>query len=1673
MAIEYYLETKERNELTSLRTDISKLLRTSKILVSDIDEIQRLEAAHNAFIEKVTQAYEAKQEELPAALVSEFEKYVQDLGELKANSVAFQESQNRHSVITRQLQALTNEVAQLSLIVNNLTEKIDNLSDASSNIRAQQLLAGAGTESNPPQAPALAGSSAGSPQAPFLEPPSPSIVPALRQPIRESTPEPVQESRRGNVADEDKVDPKAVGFIRKFADDPLMWPPYARAVEDIILSKWRVCERKRQLFLLSTLEEKSEAYARASNLYGLNKSLAEIWTNLVSVYGRNDRQESELMLQAEASPSITHETDVENLKKMQSIAARIDAVLQGMHAPSTRTQELLMAVFTGKCHSMLRYRLMLTCKTVGQIANELDSEWMAAQRMMYSQVSSQPKKDIDRSIRKIMKIESSKPAISEGLECQSNGSSADSFVSAVQSPNARMGFPLSSVNKRNARSSCFYCNSYGSHWTDECPVGHKPEYKLQQLLEKEVCFHCSRVGHRMKDCQSERKYSCVFCKKGHKSAFHAPIDLLGRTKPKTLSNLESIQRKDSKPVDIVEINGLPCYVLLDTGADCSVVAGAVVKRSQRRPIPAMWIKAYESPPFAITEEAELQVSCKDGTTLMVKALVKRDHGPNSLILGCDYLESCKIPAIELPFGTFSVGRKSVSSFSSAEILNMTLEEEAEELKEEPEGSSRMKIVKLQNRFVARLPFISESRPQDNFKAALFVLDRAQKRMSPEVRKEYADQLYKYVNDGYAIQTFDTSGNFLPHFAVFRDEAISTNMRIVFDGSFGKMSLNGNMYKGYTIDLCIEDKLIRLRFGEYVLLADIAKAFLQIGIDERDQHYLKFLWRTEDGRLVIFQFVCLPFGLVASPAILEQCLREVIAELSPEARKLFTRAVYMDDAILVSDSEDALTETIQEAGPMFAKYGFDLHKMVTNSLRVKAVLEECKTIPGTKHKVLGIAWETTTDQISLRLPTIESATATKRYILHVLGLVYDPLGLVDPVKTPLKRLLREGSQELDRELSDEASQVVQQFIRELPLLDRCKAPRNIKGDFLIGFTDASAEAYGYCFYVAHGSKMTFLIGKSKIVPADSARTIPELELVALYLAAKKIPIILKAVGQRFKEISLVSDSKCNLLRLDKPLNDRKAFVSSKLINILRIATCHSVRLHHIAGSRNPADAFSRSTTIAKFVQEADRYHREVPSITEPFSILRVTALHAFALESHPLIRDLERLIGESWESTLRNFRKTLCRETITGEPAELSDSEALRKFLLWLQPLVNRKKASLPTAEREGILCVRTRNPAYSPVVFPDHSLLRSQLLNDIHLRFGHAGVDRMMGELSVDFYVWNAKKLARKLIDACEYCTRTRKRQVAQPFGDWPEARTKFARAFEMVAIDIFGPMVMRNQAKFYGLVMVCQATRAVKAELLMSLDSEDVLIALQIMFFQVGTPKLIFSDNGPNLERVAKDCANITPDLKKLIAGRVNWHFAPPYAPWFNGSAERFVQAVKRVLTSIGKALKSHHSIRHALAYAESLINSRVLFEVDGEAITPYYLWQHRRPESQIFRPDTKLAQPRELVNELEAEAERLRSMWEKNYLNLLSIQPQDRRLSKLYPGQKVLIEDKRKLRKNWATGTLLRTIPGADGIVRVVELMTPQGPRLRPANGLVLFEMEPEVLQSPRGEDVDVTQA
>jgi len=155
-----------------------------------------------------------------------------------------------------------------------------------------------------------------------------------------------------------------------------------------------------------------------------------------------------------------------------------------------------------------------------------------------------------------------------------------------------------------------------------------------------------------------------------------------------------------------------------------------------------------------------------------------------------------------------------------------------------------------------------------------------------------------------------------------------------------------------------------------------------------------------------------------------------------------------------------------------------------------------------------------------------------------------------------------------------------------------------------------------------------------------------------------------------------------------------------------------------------------------------------------------------------------------------------------------------------------------------------------------------------------------------------------------------------------PKARlTSFEKPFTFTGVDYFGP-ILDN---------VGRRLRAVHFEIAHSLDTSSCVMCFTNFMALRGTPREIYSDNGPNFKATEKalreELIKIDFDKIAIKFDDIKWQFNPTGARHMGGAWERLVRTTKTVLKSICPNYSfNDENLRCALMEAQFIINSRPL---------------------------------------------------------------------------------------------------------------------------------------------------
>ena len=229
------------------------------------------------------------------------------------------------------------------------------------------------------------------------------------------------------------------------------------------------------------------------------------------------------------------------------------------------------------------------------------------------------------------------------------------------------------------------------------------------------------------------------------------------------------------------------------------------------------------------------------------------------------------------------------------------------------------------------------------------------RQEPELLTNY-DQIIRQQLEAGIIDRVDPlecaeveNVHYLPHHCVVRKEALSTKLRIVFDGSsrasFKSPSLNECLETGPSLSPTILDILLRFREKKIGLTGDIQSAFLNTELNEKDRDVLRFLWvenvEDEIPQIMILRFNRVTFGVGPPPFLLNATLRHHLSryeEADPELIQELRDSFYIDDLTTGEEDDQSAFDLYKKSKTCLEDGSFHLRKWRSNS---EALMEMIK------------------------------------------------------------------------------------------------------------------------------------------------------------------------------------------------------------------------------------------------------------------------------------------------------------------------------------------------------------------------------------------------------------------------------------------------------------------------------------------------------------------------------------------------------------------------------------------------------------------------------------------------------------------------------------------------------------------------------------------------------------
>lgn len=354
------------------------------------------------------------------------------------------------------------------------------------------------------------------------------------------------------------------------------------------------------------------------------------------------------------------------------------------------------------------------------------------------------------------------------------------------------------------------------------------------------------------------------------------------------------------------------------------------------------------------------------------------------------------------------------------------------------------------------------------------------------------------------------------------------------------------------------------------------------------------------------------------------------------------------------------------------------------------------------------------------------------------------------------------------------------------------------------------------------------------------------------------------------------------------------------------------------------------------------------------------------------------------------------------------------------------------------------------------------IIEEAH-KFGmHSGPRLTESILRKKYWLINSQSCIRKQINNCVKCARYNPKIQQQVMADLPQSRVQMAeKAFIRCAVDFAGPIKikaskLRNAKiiKGYISIFVCMTTKALYIELVSDLTAESFIAALRRFVARRGRVTDIYSDNGTNFVRTNKILKELSEKEEaefelalsnESVNSEIQWHFAPPGSPTFNGLAEAAVKTTKHhLMRTIGETVMTFEELSTLLYQIEAVVNMRPICPISSDpnelsALTPAHflnLMPTAIPEENLEETKINWLSRWQLIQRLH---QNFWSRWKNEYLNQLQKRGKwNVKKPNVEIGELVLIKDENLPSSKWAMGRVVETHPGDDGCTRVVSVKT-----------------------------------
>lgn len=900
---------------------------------------------------------------------------------------------------------------------------------------------------------------------------------------------------------------------------------------------------------------------------------------------------------------------------------------------------------------------------------------------------------------------------------------------------------------------------------------------------------------------------------------------------------------------------------------------------------------------------------------------------------------------------------------------------------------------------------------------ILALNRLQSLLSslkkkPDILKTYDHIIHEQLQLGF-IEKIDEKTtvpvnskiHYIPHHAVHK-QSVTTPIRVVYNCS-AKMSkhspsLNECLLTGPNLINDLAAVLLRFRLNKFACISDIEKAYLMVGLNEADSHSCRFFWPSDpydDGsKIQTYKFKVVLFGSTASQFLLNATIDTHLRKIDTSEARALLRNIYVDNVQNTFSTESEIINFYVNTKKIMSAAGFKLREWRSNSASMNRLMETV----GDAHsdaevKVLGLVWDTHSDQLMLPSLGTTQNPLTKRTIVREVAKIFDPLGLICPVtvrgKIFIQKLWKSNlawDERIPEHLSKEwqAISADVRFLVDHFSVKRCLHCR--KDASLHIFADASSKCYGAVAYFVSGAEVDFLLAKTRLAPMNPP-TLPQMELTAVTIAARMARFLLTTFSEEvdISRVYLWSDSQITIhwLKTTK-LSKAKIYVQQRVKEIKTLIPNAHVKF--VAGADNPADLLTRGLSTNQFLKSSiwtrgplwltsewpqqqlnvvvndpvvkqDSLVVTIPKLTFPVEryskfqkavrVLAYVFLYIFklnpVLKKSSFVCDVNFSTGLSVKLLARAEKLLIVQcqnehflEIINylKDPTRLSKPTLVRQLNLFLRDDVIRTKGRIDNS--------LSPCEVKEPILLPNRSYLTKLIILDYHERNLHAGVNELLASIRQKFWVPKGRAFIKHILKSCVKCLKVQGKSFpSPPTPPLPADRVRLTRAFQVTGVDYTGAISVRGTSgvsKAYIALFTCAVTRAVHLEVVNDNTEGEFMNAFIRFVSRRSYPQIIYSDNAKTFvaaNETLKTIANKPFIQNSLSKYRIEWKFITPRAAWHGAMWERLIGIMKISMKKvIGSSLLSLVELQTIVVQLEAKMNDRPLTYIssDSEDLQP-----------------------------------------------------------------------------------------------------------------------------------------